>query len=155
MDAHLKIRNITGEIVDINILDEKVLGFPQTEISSVSFSPYFLGNPYLEKGVAWNKCHPCFGSGSFHIRRNDGSTQIISPIVFTDENPTKDPNHFSGSEHWNIECWRYIAGETPKRVKSIPNYEFIHQFAKSDWIEIEASGSAISPCKYRINWQKL
>jgi hypothetical protein len=115
----------------------EVLSTHNCEVKKVSCSPYFPGNPYLEKGVAWNRSHPCMGSISFLIDMKNGSTQVISPILFKDENPTKSLYHYGGLEHWNLECWQYLMGEEPKIVKKIPGTT-LHQLGKTDWIELEA-----------------
>ena len=155
LEARFKITGPNGVITDIDILDESIVGFPKREIINVIFHPHFPGNPYLERGVAYNLGHPCFGSGSFYIERNDGTVRIISPILFTDENLTRNPFNFFGLKHWNTECWMYNKGEKPQKVKEIPGYEYVHQIGKTNWVEIEASGSTFPSFKYHIDWKSL
>jgi hypothetical protein len=135
------------------MLDYSVLNANRNEVKSIYYSPYFPGNPYLERGVAWNPAHPCMGSGSFYIEMNDGSTRVLSPILFKDENPSKNPNHFGGLEHWNLECWDYTQGDQPKRVKSIPGTT-LHQLSRSDWVDINVITNGKS-VKNHISWSDL
>jgi hypothetical protein len=148
--ARFKIEGPAGTIADVDVLDPKITGFPKERVRTVNYNPYFPGNPYLEKGVAWNPDHAAYGSGSFRVEKDDGTAVIVSPILFSDKNVYK--NHFSGLEHWNTEFWWYKEGETPKRVCRVPGTD-MHGFDKTSYLEIIASGTDFPTFKIRLDWR--
>jgi hypothetical protein len=148
--ARFKITGPSGVIADIDILDPEITSFRKEDIKEVKVSPFFPGNPYLESGVAWHWDHACYGSISFFVTDFNDNTEIISPIFFHDKSTT----HFGGSIHWNTEFWRYREGNpADKPVKSLPKTN-IHQIGKTDWIELEASGTGFPTYKNRLEWEE-
>jgi len=123
----------------------RTLGIKRKDITAVSFSDYYPGNPYEELPIARYE-HPVMGSFTAHITMKDGRKATVSDIYYQDI-----PGHPSMSyPHWNHQT-RLQWNGAPYALKDEP-FEH-HAHPKTDWIELIREGPTGRKVD-RLKWRK-